>query len=180
MLKRFLIGPVLALTLASLIAVPTLAATGTMIVSHGLYIKTGPINGPGWQTPVGVVETWKDGDDYTVRIAGAENWYILEAHFDYGNPATFEGIPRTPNKANNPIPGKFDWGVEFWGDPQTEVEFQIGAIAAGDYAFIAHAVVGYSTDGGATFEADTIQTAWGDCSLFPSSKWAKYWFISLE
>jgi hypothetical protein len=147
-----------------------------MIDQQGLYIKTGPVGSPTWQTWVGHMQVFQDGDNYTLRYKTYGNWYILEAHFDYG--VDFDAIPHTP-KSNNPIPGKFDWGAEFWGSPQTQVDFSLGPIPDGSYVFVAHAVVGYSTDGGMTF-GDTIQTAWGDCHLYPSSKWAKYWIVTIQ
>lgn len=46
--------------------------------------------------------------------------------------------------------------VSLYGLSQIPHEFPIGHIADGTWAFIAHAVVGYSTDGGITFDQSTI------------------------
>lgn len=158
-------------------AVPVSADGGTKINEQGLYIKTGPIGAPGWQTQVGVVQVYQNGTNnetnYTIRYVTSPGWYLFETHFDYGD-SSFNGIPCTKN-SNNPIPGKFDWGDEYYGNPQTAVEYNIGMLSPGSYVFVAHAVVGQKVG----CKYTNIQTAWGDCNIFPSKKWAKYWTITI-
>ena len=90
----------------------------------------------GQHTDVGNVSVWND-DSLHVKYETIDGWEITEIHLHVAE--SLGDIPQT--KKNNPIPGKFDYSMEF-DPPVTEHAIDLGGWDAGVKLYIAaHAVV---------------------------------------
>lgn len=130
----------------------------------------------GQHIDVGEVNVANTEEEIIVTYNLTDGWKMSEAHMHIG--CVLSDIPQT--KKGNPIPGQFDYKVEF-EEPVDSYAFVVPFAEIGcdiecnvtELIIAAHAAVVLIDDEGNVIQGET---AWGEGPGFPGNNWAMYFY----